>query len=135
MRAVLASATLAFVLAAPAAGFAQNREHQQMFADLRMLQEQVQKLMLGMNTLSDSVKAVSARQDQQAEAIRKAFADQKVLTDAITDSIRILRDKGDDTNIRIATLSNEFQSLRQFADSERRPVRRKRGQDRQSTFE
>lgn len=113
MRATLPTLTLALVLAAPSAGWAQNREHQQMFADLRMLQEQVQQLRLALNTLAESVKAVSATQAEQANATRKAFADQKLLTDAITDSIRILREKGDDTNVRISTLAHEVEAMRQ----------------------
>ena len=113
MRATLPALTLALILAVPAAGFAQNREHQQMFADLRMLQEQVQQLRLALNTLAESVKAVNAKQDEQANATRRSFADQKLLTDAITDSIRILREKGDDTNVRISTLAHEVEAMRQ----------------------
>ena len=50
-------------LALPASALGQNREHQQMFADLRMLQEQVQQLRLAINTLADTVKAVTAKQN------------------------------------------------------------------------
>jgi tol-pal system protein YbgF len=113
MRATLPTLTLALLLAVPSAGFAQNREHQQMFADLRMLQEQVQQLRLALNSLAESVKAVNAKQDEQANATRRAFADQKLLTDAVTDSIRILREKGDDTNVRISTLAHEVEAMRQ----------------------
>lgn len=113
MRATLPTLTLALLLTVPSAGFAQNREHQQMFADLRMLQEQVQQLRLALNSLAESVKAVNAKQDEQANATRRAFADQKLLTDAVTDSIRILREKGDDTNVRISTLAHEVEAMRQ----------------------
>jgi len=113
MRATLPTLTLALILAVPAAGFAQNKVDQQMFAELRMLQEQMQQLRLVVNTLADSVKAVSAKQDDQASATRKSFADSKLLTDAITDSIRILREKGDDTNVRISTVAHEFEAVRQ----------------------
>ena len=105
--------TLVLLLAAPAAGFAQNKVDQQVFAELRMLQEQLQQLRLAVNTLAESVKAVQAKQDDQAGVVRKAFADQKLLTDAITDSIRILREKGDDTNVRISTVAHELEAMRQ----------------------
>lgn len=113
MKATLSAFTLACLLAAPAAGFAQNRTDQQMLAELRMLQEQLQQLRLAVNTLAESVKTVAVKQDEQAGASRKSFADQKLLTDGVTDSIRILREKGDDTNVRISTLSHEVETLRQ----------------------
>lgn len=113
MRRILTATTLTLTLAWPALAHAQNREHQQMFADLRMLQEQVQQLRLSVNTLAESVKVVNTKQDDQANAVRKSFADQKVLTDQLTDSVRILREKGDDTNVRISTLAHELETVRQ----------------------
>ena len=111
MRRTLSLLTLAVLLALPGAALAQNRVEQQMFAELRMLQEQMKQLQLSMNTLAEQSKALAAKQDEQANVTRKAFADSKVLTDAITDSIRILREKGDDTNVRIATVANELQAM------------------------
>ena len=61
-----------------------------------MLQEQNQQLKLLINTLAESVKGLSTRQDDQAASVRKTFADQKLQIDAINDSIRILREKGDE---------------------------------------
>lgn len=113
MRPTLPTLTLALILAVPATGFAQNKVEQQMFAELRMMQEQMQRLQSSVNSLAESVKAVTTKQEEQTNATRKAFADQKLLTDAITDSIRILREKGDDTNVRISTVANELQSMRQ----------------------
>lgn len=117
MRRIFAVTTLALALAIPSAARAQNREHQQMFADLRMLQEQVQQLRLAVNTLAESVKTVNTKQDDQATATSRAFAGQKVLIDQMTDSIRILREKGDDTNVRISTLSHELETIRQSMQS------------------
>lgn len=114
---ILFVTTLTLALAAPAVAHAQNREHQQMFADLRMLQEQVQQLRLAVNTLAESVKVVNTKQDDQATAVRKSFAEQKVLTDQLTDSVRILREKGDDTNVRISTLTHELETIRQGLQS------------------
>ncbi len=117
MRRLFPVTTLILTLAVPAVAHAQNREHQQMFADLRMLQEQVQQLRLAVNTLAESVKAVNGKQDDQATALRRSFADQKVLTDQLTDSVRILREKGDDTNVRISTLAHELETIRQSMQS------------------
>jgi TolA-binding protein len=113
MRRILAATTLTMTLAVPGTAFAQNREHQQMFADLRMLQEQVQQLRLAVNTLAESVKAVNTKQDDQATTASRAFAGQKVLIDQLTDSVRILREKGDDTNVRISTVAHELETIRQ----------------------
>src|SRR5438132_42719 len=57
---------------------AANKEHQQMMADLRMLQEQSQLLQNMLGTLAEAIKAVNTRLDQQGETTRKAFADQKL---------------------------------------------------------
>ncbi len=82
-------------------------------ADLRMLQEQSQVLQNLLGTLTESLKAVNARLDQQAEANRKAFADQKLVVDNLTGDVRIIREKMDDNNVRIGTLTQEVDSLRQ----------------------
>lgn len=117
MRRVPLLFTLGLLLAVPATGLAQNRVEQQIIAELRMLQEQNQQLKLLINTLADSVKAISTRQDDQAASMRKTFADQKLQTDAINDSIRILREKGDDTNVRISTISHELEALSKAVQS------------------
>lgn len=104
-------------LASPAA--AQNREHQQMAAELRMLQEQAQQLALTLVTLNqalvESMKAVVAlggRLDESNNATRKMFADQKLLIDNIADGVRVIRERTDDTNVRIASLREELEALR-----------------------
>lgn len=117
MRRILLATSFTLALAVPAVAHAQNREHQQMFADLRMLQEQVQQLRLAVNTLAESVKVVNTKQDDAATSVRRSFAEQKVLTDQLTDSIRILREKGDDTNVRISTLTHELETIRQGLQS------------------
>jgi TolA-binding protein len=117
MRRILTVTAFAIALGIPSAAHAQNREHQQMFADLRMLQEQVQQLRLAVNTLAESVKGVNTKQDDAATSVRRSFAEQKLLTDQLTDSIRILREKGDDTNVRISTLTHELETIRQGLQS------------------
>jgi TolA-binding protein len=103
----------AALVSAAAPARAANKEHQQMMADLRMLQEQSQLLQNMLGTLADAIKAVNTRLDQQSEATRKAFADQKLVIDNLTNDVRVIREKLDDNNVRIGSLSQEVDSLRQ----------------------
>jgi TolA-binding protein len=105
--------------ASPAA--AANKEHQQLMADLRMLQEQSQLLQNLIGTLSEALKAVNTRLDQQAETTRKAFADQKLVIDNLTNDVRVIREKLDDNNVRIGSLTQEVDALRQSMQSAVRP--------------
>ncbi len=84
-----------------------------MMADLRMLQEQSQVLQNLLGTLTDTLKAVNTRLDQQAETNRKTFADQKLVIDNLTADVRVIREKMDDNNVRIGSLTQEVESLRQ----------------------
>ena len=99
------------LLAAPAS--AANKEHQQLMADLRMLQEQAQVLQNLIGSVTETLKAVNARLDQQAETTRKSFADQKLVIDNLTNDVRVIREKLDDNNVRIGSLTQEVESLRQ----------------------
>ncbi len=103
---------LALVAAAPAAGA--NKEHQQLMADIRMLQEQAQQLQNLIGTLNETLKAVNARLDDQANANRKAFADQKLIIDNQSNDLRVVREKVDDNNVRVGTMSQEVEALRQL---------------------
>jgi tol-pal system protein YbgF len=97
-------------LAVPAS--AANREHQQILAEIRMLQEQNQQLALALAALAESLAAVNARVDEQAAAERKSSADQRVAVEGVGRDLRIVREKLDDTNVRIARLSQELEALR-----------------------
>jgi len=110
----------AIVLAA-APAHAANKEHQQLMADLRILQEQSQLLQNMLGTLNDAIKAVNTRLDQQAETTRKAFADQKLVIDNLTNDVRVIREKLDDNNVRIGSLTQEVDSLRQSMQQVTRP--------------
>ena len=101
------------LLTAAAPASAANKEHQQLMADLRMLQEQSQLLQNLIGSVTDVLKAVNARLDQQAETTRKAFADQKLVIDNLTNDVRVIREKLDDNNVRIGSLTQEVDSLRQ----------------------
>jgi TolA-binding protein len=97
--------------ATPAA--AANKEHQQLMADLRMLQEQSQQLQNLIGALNESIKAVNTRLDEQANTNRKAFADQKLIIDTLSGDARVIREKLDDNNVRLGSLAQEVDSLRQ----------------------
>lgn len=101
----------AWAAVAPPVGAA-NREHLQMMAEIRMLQEQAQQLQQMLAALGDTLKAVNARLDTQAEASRKAFADQRVLSTTVANDLRVLREKLDDNGVRLSSLSQEVEALR-----------------------
>jgi tol-pal system protein YbgF len=103
---------LALLIAAPAS--ARDKEHQQLMADLRMLQEQAQLLQNMLGTLADALKAVNARLDQQAESTRKSIADEKLLIDTLAKDLSIVREKVDDNNVRVGSLAQEVDALRQL---------------------
>lgn len=97
-------------LGTPAA--AANREHQQMMADIRMLQEQSQQLQLMLASLGDTLKVLSTKIDDQSTATRKAFADQKLLIDNVGTDLRVVRERLDETGTRVGVLGQELISLR-----------------------
>jgi tol-pal system protein YbgF len=105
--------TLALVIAPPLRAAAANKEHQQLMAELRMLQEQQQQLHQMLGTLGDALKTLTTRIDDQGGTNRKAFADQKLLIEGVGDTVRILREKADDTNVRLSTLTQELEAIRQ----------------------
>ena len=113
-RIALALPAVLLYVASPAA--AQNREHQQMAAELRMLQEQTQQLAITLaavnQALAESVKLLSARMDEDANAIRKGFADQKLLIDNMATDVSRIRERANDTNVRIGSLQEELEALR-----------------------
>jgi tol-pal system protein YbgF len=109
---VLLTLVMLCIHARPAPLAAADREHQQIMADLRMLQEQTQQLQALLNGLGDALKAVNARLDDQTSLERKAFADGKVQMDGISGDIRVVREKVDETNVRLSSLSQEIESLR-----------------------
>jgi tol-pal system protein YbgF len=109
LRLVLAAALL---LAACGSASAANKEHQQMMADIRMLQEQTALLRAQLAALNDTLQKVGTTLDAQAGASRKAFADQKLLVDSISSNLQVVREKVDDNNVRISSLSQELEAVR-----------------------
>ena len=107
----LAGVALAAILAAPAA--AADREHEQLMADIRMLQEHVLRLHLMMNALDTRADELMAGQEAIGDAMRRAFADQQLTAESIASGIRVVREKVDESNVRIASLSQEIEALRE----------------------
>ena len=106
-------ALVAGLLALPAApALGQRRELQQMAADIRILQEQTQLLQNALTSLTEALKAVNVRIDEQTGVTRKTFADARLQADTMGSDIRVVRERVDDTNVRITALSQEVDSLR-----------------------
>ena len=100
------------VLCLPHDGFGQNRERQQIMADVRMLHEQTMRLQIHIATLDESLRQLTEQLQVQAEATVRAFADHRLLVDEVAGDVRILREKLDDTNVRISSMSQEVEALR-----------------------
>ena len=119
MTKILFRALLALALAALAATplSAANKEHQQLMADIRMLQEQAQLLQNMMAAMTDAMKAMDARVDRRLDQLNglavKGFADQKLALDNLANDTRVIRERLDDNNVRIGTLNQEIDALRQ----------------------
>jgi tol-pal system protein YbgF len=108
-------------LTATPAFAAANKEHLQLLAEIRMLQEQNQQLQALVGTLTDTLKTVTTKLDEQSSASRKAMADQTLAITNMGDNVRVLREKTDETNVRISTVSQEIDALRQAIASQPTP--------------
>ena len=62
--------------------------------------------------LTEALKTVTARLDEQAGVNRKAFADQKLLIDTLGGDLRVVREKLDETNVRLTSLSQDVEGVR-----------------------
>jgi len=111
MNLLRSTLALALMVAAVPAG-AQNREHQQMSAELRMLQEQTQQLALTMAQLGDAIKALNARMDASDKEAQQRFADQKLLLQKLSDDVSAVRERSQDTDTRLRKVADEVEALR-----------------------
>lgn len=114
-------AALSLVMAGAAPAAAADKAHQQLMAEIRMLQEQQQQLQQMLGGLADTLKTVTSKLDDQTGANRKAFADQKLLIDNVAEGVRVLREKADDTNVRLSSVSQELEAVRQAIASNPAP--------------
>ena len=118
MKRLLASVTLGLVCGSLNIASVQgaDREHQQMMADIRMLQEQNSRLHLLLGALDETLQALmgrlNTRFDTQSDESRRAQADQKLLMDSVSGGVRVVREKVDETNVRVSSLAQEVEALR-----------------------
>ena len=73
---------------------------------------QTQELALMVAILTKALDDMSLSVTDQAAINRQAFADSRLLVDTVANSIRVLREKVDDTNVRISSFSQEIEALR-----------------------
>ena len=94
---------IALAIAVTTPADAASKEQQQMMADLRILQEQAQQLqnLIGSLTgsLTDALKVVNARIDEQINSNRKALADHKLVMDTLSSDVRVIRERLDDNGL------------------------------------
>ena len=114
-------AFFALIAAATPASAAANKEHLQLMAEIRMLQEQNAQLQQLLGSLQDTLKTVTTKIDDQSAATRKAMADQTLAVNGIGDNVRVLREKTDETNVRLSTVGQEIDALRQAIASQPAP--------------
>ena len=89
-----------------------DREHEQLMGDLRMLQEQTLQLHHLIAALEGTLSTLSVRLDEQDAELRRSFADQKLTADNMATGVRVLREKLDETNVRLSSMSQEVEALR-----------------------
>jgi len=109
---------IGLALSAAPAWAGPSKEYLQLLAEIRMLQEQNAQLQQIFGTLQDALKAFGTKLDEQAATNRKGMADQTLAVNSIGDTVRVLREKADDTNVRISTVAQEIQALRQAIASQ-----------------
>jgi tol-pal system protein YbgF len=114
MRFRLTTVIVAFLLVAAASpARAQNREHLQQSADLRMLQEQVSRLQLANNQLAEQLRATNKRLEDLSDSNVKLFANQKVALDQALGNLATLREKMQDSDVRVSQLTQEMTAIRE----------------------
>jgi tol-pal system protein YbgF len=91
---------------------AQNKQDMQMFADLRMLQESVQKLQLTVNTLIEQLKGTNTQVDANRNQVQKVYADLRLQNEAIASAVATLNEKQADSSVNVLKLTQEMASIR-----------------------
>ena len=95
---------------APAWG--QNREHQQMMADIRMLQADTAQLNALLGELAQTLQMIRESLDSQGNDLRRGFANQQLQIDSVATGVRVVREKVDENNVRVSSLAQEVEALR-----------------------
>jgi tol-pal system protein YbgF len=88
-----------------------------MAAELRILQEQTQQLAVSLaqavTQLTEAIKTINTRLDATDAEMRRSLTDQKLIIEGVGTEMRQLRERMQDTNARIGTLTQEFEAMRQ----------------------
>ena len=101
---------VAVLTVVPARG--QNREHQQIAADIRMLQEQDARLLLMLTALEQTLHSILTQLEAQGDDVRRGFANQQLQVDSVATGVRVVREKIDENNVRVSSLAQEVEALR-----------------------
>ena len=112
MRTRLLTATVMVWLALAGTPAAQNRSELQMNADMRMIQEQVSRLQLATNQLTEQLKIINKRMDDQSSASQKQVADVRLLITSLANTVNTVREKVDDNTVRVSQLGQELPAIR-----------------------
>src|SRR4030095_10831479 len=107
MKKTIAVSALTLVLSilGNATAGAQNREHQQMTAELRLLQEQTQHLGPSLAQIGEAIKALNVRLDSSDQSAQKRFADQELLLKGLSTELSAVRERTQDTDTRLRSLA------------------------------
>jgi TolA-binding protein len=106
------AASLAALLLVPQRASAQNRVDQQVFLDLRAMQEQTQQLKLTVNALLEQLRTVNTRLDAEAAARSKSFADQQTLINSVNSALSTLQENVRDNKVQVQKLTQELDAIK-----------------------
>ena len=99
------------LLPLPSRALAQNREHMQMEAELRMLQEQNQQLSLAFQQAMEAIKTLNGRFDAAMEALRKGFADEALTSKNMAGDVGAIAERVRDNDTRLRALGDEVKAM------------------------
>ena len=109
---------LALLLLTASPLHAQNREHQLMAAEQRIMMERLQLLELAnektlaqLAQIAQLIKAVTDRIDASDAAMVKSLADQKVVLDNLNVEMRVVRQNVQETGTRLQSIKDEIQAV------------------------
>ena len=91
---------------------AADREHEQVMADIRMLEAQTLRLQAMITALHGALETLTSTVSAHHDEMRRAFADQQLATGSIAAGVRVVREKLDETNVRLSSLSQEVEAIR-----------------------
>lgn len=100
----------------PAPARAQNRVDQQMFIEIRQLQEQNRQLMLAVNTALEQLKTVNTKVDSEGDARRKGFADQQTLINTANANVSALGERMSENKVQVQKVTQELDAVKKGVD-------------------